>query len=116
MKRKTVQVSVAPIIINEKLGDFFIDIAKLVFAGVVLSTLLDITSDKLLVLLLGIGATIGLMLLGFKLYKKGHSVNVFKNIKWHMKMLCSYHLICHFYYQFFLSDLKSSPFGHDVPE
>ncbi|WP_370648919.1 DUF6722 family protein, partial [uncultured Parabacteroides sp.] len=50
MKRKTVQVSVAPIIINEKLGDFFIDIAKLVFAGVVLSTLLDITSDKLLVL------------------------------------------------------------------
>ena len=67
MKRKTVQVSVAPIIINEKLGDFFI--AKLVFAGVVLSTLLDITSDKLLVLLLGIGATIGLMLLGFKLYK-----------------------------------------------
>ena len=63
MKRKTVQVSVAPIIINEKLGDFFIDIAKLVFAGVVLSTLLDITSDKLLVLLLGIGATIGLMLL-----------------------------------------------------
>ena len=69
MKRKTVQVSVALIIINEKLGDFFIDIAKLVFAGVVLSTLLDITSDKLLVLLLGIGATIGLMLLGFKLYK-----------------------------------------------
>ena len=69
MKRKTVQVSVAPIIINEKLGDFFIDIAKLVFAGVVLSTLLDITSDKLLVLLLGIGAMIGLMLLGFKLYK-----------------------------------------------
>ena len=53
MKRKTVQVSVAPIIINEKLGDFFIDIAKLVFAGVVLSTLLDITSDELLVLLLG---------------------------------------------------------------
>ena len=69
MKRKTGQVSVTPIIINEKLGDFFIDIAKLVFGGVVLSTLLDITSDKLLVLLLGIGATIGLMLLGFKFYK-----------------------------------------------
>ncbi len=69
MKCKTGQVSVTPIIINEKLGDFFIDIAKLVFAGVVLSTLLDITSDKLLVLLLGIGATIGLMLLGFKFYK-----------------------------------------------
>ena len=69
MKRKTVQVSVAPIIINEKLGDFFIDIAKLVFAGVVLSTLLDITSDNLLVLVLGIGEMIGLLLLGFILYK-----------------------------------------------
>ena len=32
---------------KEKLGDFFIDIAKLVFAGVVLSTLLDLTEDKI---------------------------------------------------------------------
>ena len=62
MKRKTVQVSVAPIIINEKLGDFFIDIAKLVFAGVVLSTLLDITSDKLLVLVF--------VIVGLKYYKE----------------------------------------------
>ncbi|MCD7850138.1 MAG: hypothetical protein LUH63_10620 [Parabacteroides sp.] len=69
MKHKMVQTSVTPIVINEKLGDFFVDIAKLVFAGVVLSTLLDITSDKLLVLLLGVGATIGLMILGFKFYK-----------------------------------------------
>ncbi|WP_293667223.1 DUF6722 family protein [uncultured Parabacteroides sp.] len=69
MKHKMVQTSVTPIVINEKLGDFFVDIAKLVFAGVVLNTLLDITSDKLLVLLLGVGATIGLMILGFKFYK-----------------------------------------------
>ncbi|MEY8486545.1 DUF6722 family protein [Parabacteroides johnsonii] len=70
MKRKTVQVSVAPIIINEKLGDFFIDIAKLVFAGVVLSTLLDITSDKLLVLILGISATVVFVIVGLKYYKE----------------------------------------------
>lgn len=70
MKRKTGQVSVTPIIINEKLGDFFIDIAKLVFAGVVLSSLLDITSDKLLVLLLGIGATVVFVIVGLKYYKE----------------------------------------------
>ena len=33
MKQKTIPPQV---VINEKLGDFFIDIAKLVFAGVVL--------------------------------------------------------------------------------
>lgn len=70
MKRKTVQVSVAPIIINEKLDNFFIDIAKLVFAGVVLSTLLDITSDKLLVLILGISATVVFVIVGLKYYKE----------------------------------------------
>ncbi|WP_298552565.1 DUF6722 family protein [uncultured Parabacteroides sp.] len=70
MKRKTGQVSVTPIIINEKLGDFFIDIAKLVFAGVVLSTLLDITSDKLLVLILGISATVVFVIVGLKYYKE----------------------------------------------
>lgn len=37
MKKVTNEV----IQINEKLGDFFVDIAKLVFAGVVLSMLLD---------------------------------------------------------------------------
>ncbi|WP_279179526.1 DUF6722 family protein [Parabacteroides johnsonii] len=56
--------------INEKLGDFFIDIAKLVFAGVVLSTLLDITSDKLLVLILGISATVVFVIVGLKYYKE----------------------------------------------
>ena len=33
-----------------------------------------------------------------------------------MKMTYYYHLICHFYYLFFLSDLKFSPFGHNDPE
>lgn len=47
MKQKTIPPKV---VINEKLGDFFIDIAKLVFAGVVLSTLLDMEVDKQTVL------------------------------------------------------------------
>lgn len=54
----------------KNLAIFFIDIAKLVFAGVVLSSLLDITSDKLLVLLLGIGATVVFVIVGLKYYKE----------------------------------------------
>lgn len=55
MKQKTIPPQV---VINEKLGDFFIDIAKLVFAGVVLSTLLDMEVDKQSVLLLGVFTTV----------------------------------------------------------
>ena len=55
---------------KEKLGDFFIDIAKLVFAGVVLSTLLDLTEDKILILILGIISTVIMLMMGFELYKR----------------------------------------------
>ena len=55
---------------KEKLGDFFIDIAKLVFAGVVLSTLLDLTEDKILILILGIISTVIMLIMGFELYKR----------------------------------------------
>ena len=55
---------------EEKLGDFFIDIAKLVFAGVVLSTLLDLTEDKILILILGIISTVIMLIMGFELYKR----------------------------------------------
>ena len=67
MKQKTIPPQV---VINEKLGDFFIDIAKLVFAGVVLSTLLDMEVDKQSVLLLVIFTTIVLVRLGFIFYTK----------------------------------------------
>lgn len=67
MKQKTIPPQV---VINEKLDDFFIDIAKLVFAGVVLSTLLDMEVDKQSVLLLGIFTTIVLVRLGFIFYTK----------------------------------------------
>lgn len=67
MKQKTIPPQV---VINEKLGDFFVDIAKLVFAGVVLSTLLDMEVDRQSVLLLGISTTIVFVKLGFIFYKK----------------------------------------------
>lgn len=67
MKQKTIPPQM---VIYEKLGDFFIDIAKLVFAGVVLSTLLDMEVDKQSVLLLGIFTTIVLVRLGFIFYTK----------------------------------------------
>lgn len=67
MKKRTIPPQV---VINEKLGDFFIDIAKLVFAGVVLSTLLDMEVDRQSVLLLGISTTIIFVRLGFVFYKK----------------------------------------------
>lgn len=56
------------IAIHEKLGDFFVDIAKLVFAGVVLSTLLDMTESKVIVLTLGICSTFMLGGIGFGFY------------------------------------------------
>ena len=55
---------------KEMLGDIFIDIAKLVFAGVVLSTLLDLTEDKILILILGIISTVIMLIMGFELYKR----------------------------------------------
>lgn len=67
MKQKTIPPKV---VINEKLGDFFIDIAKLVFAGVVLSTLLDMEVDKQTVLSSGILTTTTFVIIGFKFYLK----------------------------------------------
>lgn len=67
MKQKTIPPQV---VINEKLGDFSIDIAKLVFAGVVLSTLLDMEVDKQSVLLLGVFTTVVFVKIGFRFYMK----------------------------------------------
>lgn len=67
MKKRTIPPQV---VINEKLGDFFIDIAKLVFAGVVLSTLLDMEVDKQTVLSSGVLTTIIFVTTGFMFYSK----------------------------------------------
>lgn len=67
MKQKIIPPQV---VINEKLGDFFVDIAKLVFAGVVLSTLLDMEVKRSSILIWGIISTTILVLLGFVCYYK----------------------------------------------
>ena len=55
---------------RKKLGDFFIDIAKLVFGGVVLSVILDLNIDKIAILSMGVLATTVLVILGFVIYNK----------------------------------------------
>lgn len=71
MKKVTNEV----IQINEKLGDFFVDIAKLVFAGVVLSMLLDMAESRGIVLFVGTWSTLMLCVIGFIMYDK---VNFYK--------------------------------------
>lgn len=72
---KVTRVTNEVIQINEKLGDFFVDIAKLVFAGVVLSTLLDMAESKGIVLFVGTWSTLMLCVIGFIMYDK---VNFYK--------------------------------------
>lgn len=72
MKQKTIPPQV---VINEKLGDFFIDIAKLIFAGVVLSTLLDMDVDKQTVLSSGVLTTVIFVIAGFLFYSKKQTKN-----------------------------------------
>jgi hypothetical protein len=55
---------------REKLGDFFIDIAKLVFGGVVLSLILALEINKVAVLSIGVFTIIALAIFGFVLYNK----------------------------------------------
>lgn len=69
MKKKTITPPVAQVSINEKLGNFFVDIAKLVFAGVVLSSLLNMNINKIFVLLAGLSTTVIFVIVGFKFYK-----------------------------------------------
>ena len=58
--------------IIKELGKYFVDISKLVFGGVVLSTILKIDNvDKWLVLILGVTATTVFGFAGFYLMKKG---------------------------------------------
>lgn len=68
MKKVTSEV----IQINEKLGDFFVDITKLVFVGVVLSTLLDMAESKGFVLFVGVWSTVMFVATGFVIYNLKH--------------------------------------------
>ena len=56
---------------REEIGKFFVDIAKLVFGGVVLSTILEIDiKNKIIVLLIGCAVTIAFAILGFIIIKR----------------------------------------------
>ena len=70
--KKVTRVTNEVIQINEKLGDFFVDIAKLVFAGVVLSTLLDMAESKGFVLFVGVLSTVMFVATGFVIYDLKH--------------------------------------------
>ena len=55
---------------RSKIADYLLDISKLVFAGVVLSVILQIEgASKLAILLTGICATVLLALIGFTLMR-----------------------------------------------
>ncbi|WP_423910688.1 DUF6722 family protein [Candidatus Spongiihabitans sp.] len=56
---------------KEKIADYLLDISKLVFAGVVLSAILQVEGiSKLAVLFSGISATVIFALIGFTLARK----------------------------------------------
>ena len=56
---------------REKIGDYLLDISKLVFAGVVLGAILDVGGiSQTAVLISGATATIFFAFIGFKLAKK----------------------------------------------
>ena len=56
--------------IKEKVGDLFIDIAKLVIGGVILTSIISKNINVLFLLIGGTASSIGLILLGFYLYKQ----------------------------------------------
>lgn len=55
---------------RKQIGEYFIDISKLTFGGVVLSVILEISNDKLLVLIIGGTTTMLLAVLGLILTNK----------------------------------------------
>ncbi len=57
---------------RQKVGNYLLDVSKLIFAGVVLSSILGFEDvPKLLVLMLGSLATLITALVGFSLEKEG---------------------------------------------
>ena len=56
---------------KDKIGNYLLDISKLVFAGMVLGVILDMGEiSKIAVLITGVWATIVFALIGFALIKK----------------------------------------------
>ena len=58
-----------------KASDFFLDLAKLVFAGVILTGIVDLEVDKLLLFVLGGVVTMLLAILGYTFFIRGIKKN-----------------------------------------
>ena len=54
---------------KQEIGKYCIDISKLVFGGVVLSQVLNITGNKILIIVLGLIASISFAIIGFTFLK-----------------------------------------------
>jgi hypothetical protein len=55
--------------IKEKLGDFLIDLAKMVIGGVVLSSVISENINTVLLYIIGTGVALVLVFAGFKMYQ-----------------------------------------------
>ena len=55
-----------------ELGKFFVDLAKLTFAGVILTVLLDYKSDKMPLLIAGLVALVMFVTFGYQIIKYGN--------------------------------------------
>lgn len=57
-------------VIREKVGDYFMDLSKLIFGGVVLSAIINLNADNLInILVYGILSTLFFGLIGYIVYK-----------------------------------------------
>lgn len=56
--------------LREQIGEYLVDISKLTFGGLVLSLILEVSVNKVLVLISGTCSTFAITLLGFYLLNK----------------------------------------------
>ena len=55
-----------------ELGKFFVDLAKLIFAGVILTVLLDYKSDRMPLLIAGLVALVTFVTFGYQIIRYGN--------------------------------------------
>lgn len=57
-----------------KVSDFLLDLAKLVFGGIILTGIIDLDLDKVWLFSVGAIVATGLAVWGFGIYKRGQSI------------------------------------------
>ena len=58
-----------------KVSDFLLDLTKLVFAGIILTGIVDLDLNKVWLFTTGLAVTFILMTAGFYMYKRGLKIN-----------------------------------------